>query len=938
MSDVFISYSRKDLEFVTKLHDSLVGRQRTVWVDLHDIPPTVEWRLKIREGLEGARAFVFVISPASIISIECQKELAQAVGSHKRLIPLVYHQVDPNEAPELNKWNWLAFNANDFEASVETLLKEVDIDHAWVDQHTLRLTQSRDWQAKRRDKSLLLRGSELKRAEDWLAQGSQKEPQPTAIQTQYILASRQAETRRKQVFWRSVSAVFVAVLSLLGLYVRQLLVAIERGKVALSRHLAAESRSQLKNQRIDLAFLLSLAANRVHDTVEARSVLLEELKTYGNLFTLLHGHRDAVKGLVFSSDGGKLISCSLTAPPVTWDLENKKKIDSKATDTTSIAYPKQATAIAISADGKIMASSGLDHTATIVEVETQKALPALPTNLTFPVVSIAIDAAGNTLALLSYNGSVVLWNVKDRTIIDQISSDHTDQVKSVALSANGERVALGRTDGAVELWDVAAKRKDRLPLGHNASVLSLAFSPNDKVLASASNDGAIVLWNVDGRDRIKQLASPLASPPPLDTPTLAFSPKGDRLASGNNDCEAVLWDMTTHERITDIPLYCLGGGTTSLAFSRDGNRLARGLSDGTVAILDVADRLHIGQPLPIRSRTVTLVAFTPDDQILASGNEGDTLLWEVPKRKPFNLAVAAGASGLAFSDPDGQVFAQATYGRRQSQEGIVELWDVPNRKRLNPLLTGRKCTISCLAFDRKGKTLAIGTLQGRILLWDMVTHKLKRELSTGDSSEPVARVAFSPDGNLLASGHWNKTLILWDLSSFEPLALSLSEKSVGSLGLAFSPDGKMLAVGCTDGKIYLWDVVNRRSIGTPIDHGGPVSSVSFDPFGKILASGGADNQVILWDVGSRQRIGPSFLDHGGEVTDVAISHNGKLLASGARNGSVFLWDIDIESWKSRACRIANRDLTAEEKESYLGDKDYAPVCEPTIRGQSSESD
>jgi hypothetical protein len=213
--------------------------------------------MKIREGLEGARAFVFVISSASIVSVECQKELAQAVENHKRLIPLVYQQVKPSEAPGLlNKWNWLFFNANDFEASVETLLKEVDIDHAWVDQHTLRLTQSRDWEEKERDKSLLLRGDELERAEAWLSQGSKKEPQPTAIQTEYILASRQAETKRKQVLWQSITGALVVVFILLGLYIFQLRMANERGQIAQSRNFETESRNQMKYQRVDLAFLL----------------------------------------------------------------------------------------------------------------------------------------------------------------------------------------------------------------------------------------------------------------------------------------------------------------------------------------------------------------------------------------------------------------------------------------------------------------------------------------------------------------------------------------------------------------------------------------------------------------------------------------------------------------------------------------------------------
>ena len=78
MSDVFISYSRKDKAFATRLHEALKARQRKPWVDLEDIPPTAEWREKINAGIEGVRAFVFVLSPDSMVSPECLKEIDHA--------------------------------------------------------------------------------------------------------------------------------------------------------------------------------------------------------------------------------------------------------------------------------------------------------------------------------------------------------------------------------------------------------------------------------------------------------------------------------------------------------------------------------------------------------------------------------------------------------------------------------------------------------------------------------------------------------------------------------------------------------------------------------------------------------------------------------------------------------------------------------------------
>ena len=102
MADVFISYSRRDSEFVSGLNEALEKRDYDVWVDLENIPPTAEWLAEVYSGIEGSNVFVFVISPDSIASKVCQQELAhavepvpvsrrarRAVEHNKRLVPIV---------------------------------------------------------------------------------------------------------------------------------------------------------------------------------------------------------------------------------------------------------------------------------------------------------------------------------------------------------------------------------------------------------------------------------------------------------------------------------------------------------------------------------------------------------------------------------------------------------------------------------------------------------------------------------------------------------------------------------------------------------------------------------------------------------------------------------------------------------------------------------
>ena len=145
------------------------------------------------------------------------------------------------------------------------------------------------------------------------------------------------------------------------------------------------------------------------------------------------------------------------------------------------------------------------------------------------------------------------------------------------------------------------------------------------------------------------------------------------------------------------------------------------------------------------------------------------------------------------------------------------------------------------------------------------------------------------------------------------------------MGVAFSADGKTLASARRDGTILLWNVERRQPHVTLRSY--LVWSLAFSPDGRTLASGSGDNTITLWDVESGQPLGEPLSGHSDSVLSVTFSPDGKTLATGGGDGTIILWDVDIESWKARACRIANRNLTEEEWKQFLGDEPYRKTCQ-----------
>ena len=208
--------------------------------------------------------------------------------------------------------------------------------------------------------------------------------------------------------------------------------------------------------------------------------------------------------------------------------------------------------------------------------------------------------------------------------------------------------------------------------------------------------------------------------------------------------------------------------------------------------------------------------------------------------------------------------------------------------------------VFAVAWSPDGQRIASCADDKTVQVWDASTGKRLASL-TGHTSY-VHAVAWSPDGRRIVSGSWDKTVQMWDASTGKRL-LSFTGHKSAVLAVAWSPDGRRIASGGDnpvqawspggrskyDTAVQVWDTDTGRNMLTYTGHTSGVYAVSWSPDGRRVASCG-DNTVQVWDAGMGQRLG-TYTSHTDNVRAVAWSPDGRRIASGS-------WDSTVQVWQA----------------------------------------
>lgn len=442
-------------------------------------------------------------------------------------------------------------------------------------------------------------------------------------------------------------------------------------------------------------------------------------------------------------------------------------------------------------------------------------------------------------------------------------------------------VAMGRSLG---VWDLSTGTQRWLQTG-TSLVTAIAMSPNGKRLAVGLLNGAVSLWQVDsGKEQ------PLASRPRA-VRTLAFAPNGEQLAGGSDDNHLSVWDVGSGLVRTEL---ARRAPIAAVAFRPDGLWLAAASEDAGISLWETGSWQELPS-LRMNADPIQSIAFNADGTRLATGSDDQRVrIWKKKQGgaagpewiEECSAAVQTGKiRSLAFSLREKGLVAVATESRS------VQLVNADEGCRPRAQIEDKTDWVRSVAFSSDGNQLATGSADGSVRIWNTTSWTEVR--SFPPQREEVRALAFSPgNGNLLAAGYMDGTVCLWRADgNADKDCHTLAKGAGGVRSVAFSPDGMLLAMTVAK-EVALWDVANRRLRENRLALGGAAAAVRFSTDGKRLFAGGEEGAIYRWEVESQQPLGELLLVESPEarapIHALDISRDGKTVAA-ASAGQLRLW-------------------------------------------------
>jgi WD40 repeat protein len=867
VADVFVSYSRRDGEFVRRLVAALGERGKEAWVDVEGIRDAEVFPDRLRTAIEESDGFLFVISPDAVASEYCEQEVEHALELNKRVVPVLLRQVPDSDVPEgLRVRNWIPIGDDgQFEPGVTRVVEALDTDLEWTKAHTRWLVKALEWDVEGREKSFLLRGSELSAAEAWLAEEAGKEPEPTGLQREYVASSRVAASKRQRRLLGVAAGVVAGSLGLLVFALISRGQAIGARNTARSQALAAESETQLAVDP-ERSILLAVAAMHQKITPQATFALRAAIDASPIRYRLPDAGEQTCgsggfvsPGVAFAPDGRKLAEGLCDGVIVLADARSGRIVHRVKVGTDPISGP-----IAFSPDGRYLA---------------------------------ACCRYGRVILLDPATGAVR----KTGPEIDFGSLVYAFDPQAPVLAAAGR--------GDVVLWDYATGRRRTVrfaPPRNAPPLISLAFSPDGRYLAGSAQQSVpsspgLAVYDLRARRRVA--VSAIGSGP------LAFSPDGRSLAVGMSTPNVtagrtvILDPRTLRLRRTLVSDQLVQ--PTAVAFSPDGSEVAYGYADGTAGLVSATNGSRIASYAG-QTAAVDSVAFSPSGRLVATASvDGTTRIWRGSGGEERVLDAGGASPGAVQSTAATKngFAAIVARPRRYGQEFVLERWAGPDY-RVRPVVDLARvkscgCTSVFMSADGRLTAAAPGTPGQQLTtlrIWSTVSGRLLR--SVASFPKPSGAAVFSPNDSLVAMAFepapgalpsTGQQVGFVNVRTLKQVTLGSTFCGGGWRSYAFSADEKLLATGDFCGRVEVWNVATGHRVGRPFTIGGELAMIAFAPHGSRIAVAGWNGVVTVADARTGRVVAQLTGDTSG-VPYVAYSPNGRYLATVSLDHTARIYD------------------------------------------------
>jgi len=788
---------------------------------------------------------------------------------------------------------------------------------------------SRRWEERGRKDEDLLAEPERQSAEAWLKTPECDQFNPGRLVLQFVEASRAWHERREANEHRQLR--YISVIQALAARAPAQSVKAQDERAALlarQAFLFSERHNFREIDQVDDALREVLSVDWFHNIMVGHSNRVTSVAFFpdGRAFVsgswdgtirrwivdragegpdILHTGAEAIGSMAISPDGWRLAAGGSGGMIRLWNLAVPDGAE------TPLVWDNGAAVWSLGFDrrGKLLITGGGDRHVRLWRVDALSDGPVTLDARSRTVHSVACCPTRSLLAV-SRRSRVMLWSLRRLDTKPRILDHLKNRVRAVAFSPDGKRLAVGTVEGTIWLWELnnqgTAAHKPEILKGHEDVVRSLAFSPVSSLLASASDDATIRLWDLSPSGARSVLRGH-----DNEVLAVAFHPSGYSLVSAGDDATVRLWDCRISPARPKV-LKGHSGSVRSVAFSPDGASLASGSFDSSVRVWDVEKG---GEPLVLAEhrKKVNEVAFHPagSSQIVASASDDSAIIvWALPQR---------------------------------GEENATILWKWKHhRARKQRADTPRTCRINTVAFSPNGQTLAAGSSDSLVRLWNLGlkrdTPKPKaQEILRGHRLE-VRSVAFSPDGRTLASGSSDGSVRLWDLEHVGAQPWILKTKDDRRVRIVrFSPTDRLLAYGTADGELRLWDLDRPDDEPRLVSGNGEgLRSLAFSPDGRIIATGSSDGTVRLWDIKRPDAEPRLFTDHQERVWSVAFHPTQPRLATGSQDRTIRLWVTDTRLLADIVCERVRRNLNWEEWKRFIGaDIGYERTC-PCLPGDRED--